>query len=50
LIGWKKKFNLRGRYDPFQMAASSQRLVREEAADDQFPQTVANLTEFDQPI
>ncbi|MGA2843092.1 MAG: terminase large subunit [Steroidobacteraceae bacterium] len=42
---WSRRFNLRTVwYDPYQMAASSQRLLREGLPVKEYPQTVGNLT------
>jgi hypothetical protein len=45
LRDWKRRFNLREVwYDPFQMAASSQRLRREGVRMREYPQSISNLT------
>ena len=42
---WHRRFNVRAiLYDPYQMAASSQRLLREGLRMQEYPQTVSNLT------
>jgi phage terminase large subunit-like protein len=46
LLEWKRNFNVRQiLYDPYQMASSAQRMVREGVPMVEFPQTVPNLTE-----
>jgi phage terminase large subunit-like protein len=45
LRDWHRRFSLREvSYDPYKMAASSQRLMRERLAMKEYPQTVSNLT------
>jgi hypothetical protein len=45
LLEWKQRFALRGcHFDPYQMAATAQRLTRAGVRMIQFPQTPANLT------
>ena len=45
LLHWHKRFNLRGVwFDPFQMAASAQRLTRAGVRMVEYPQTLPNLT------
>ena len=42
---WSRRFDVRAiLYDPYQMAASSQRLLREGLRMQEYPQTVSNLT------
>ncbi len=51
VLDWRARFNLREVYfDPFQMAASSQRLLREGIPMIEFPQTVPNLTASSQNL
>jgi hypothetical protein len=51
LIDWAKRFNLRTvRFDPYQMIASSQRLLREGLRMEEYPQTVPNLTDASQNL
>jgi hypothetical protein len=47
----RERFNIEGvSFDPYQMVASSQRLRGERVPMDEFPQTVANLTEASQNL
>jgi hypothetical protein len=51
VIEWRDRFNLRVvSYDPFQMAASSQRLLREGIPMEEFPQSMPNLTAASQNL
>lgn len=46
LLEWNRSFNVRQiLYDPYQMASSAQRMIREGVTMTEFPQTVGNLTE-----
>ncbi len=45
LLDWRDRFDVQQvRFDPFQMAATAQRMMREGLPMVEFPQTVANLT------
>jgi phage terminase large subunit-like protein len=51
LIDWYRRFNMRQvLFDPYQMAASSQRLLRVGLPMEEFPQTVPNLTAASQNL
>jgi hypothetical protein len=51
IIDWTKRYNVRVvRFDPFQMIASSQRLLREGVPMEEFPQSVPNLTDSSQNL
>jgi phage terminase large subunit-like protein len=51
VLDWRGRFNLRVvYYDPYQMAASSQRLLREGIPMEEFPQSMPNLTAASQNL